>query len=573
MLKPFIWALASMVITIEAKAQSDNRTANIADADVKAFQVLRIPSVQLKETAKPIVVAIIDDAFRLDHHAIASFTYTNHSEVPNNGTDDDGNGLIDDVRGWDVADNDADASVVKGRESTFYHGTMVASIVAQVAERAMGDKAKDHIRIVPYKVVSDRASVADYTLGYNAIAHAVAANADIIVCAWGGGRYDQEQFRSVFDEAQRKGILILGATGNFFSDMVDPPASISTVHAIAAVDSTGKKVKESNYGSKVDLVGIGAFVLAAHPQGEKTYGYLDGTSAAVALVGGCAALLKAAKPDATSDMIMDALMNTAKPVDAQNTFYAGRLGAGLPDLAAAYDYLMHEGSRYLHFNGKRPMGELVLSEASTGPWSIEPLGGHLGYRFSVHGNIGSPKAVLKFFFSDTLSVSHSLSELENGVFIKGNAIRVEAEGKLGKRTTRIKYRSVPIDSTSLYCSDIRYFENDEGVITDGSGPFPYAPNCDCKWLITVAEGKRVKLRFDEFDTEGKIDFVHLFAGDGTLQENMLAKFSGPDLPPVIVSGGNQVLVWFVSSQAQHGQGWRLNYSITEEQPGVYPPVE
>jgi hypothetical protein len=571
MLKSFIWALTLVAVAIDTTAQSDEHAGNIADADVKAYEVLRIPSVQLQETDRPIVVAVIDDAFRLDHQAIASFIYTNNAEVPDNGTDDDGNGLIDDVHGWDVADNDADASVVQARESTFYHGTMVASIVAQVAERAFGHRAKDRIRILPYKVVSDRATGADYTLGYNAIDQAVAANADIIICAWGGGRYDNERFRSVFDEAQRNGILILGATGNFFSDLVDPPASISTVHAVAAVDTTGRKMPQSNYGPKVDMVGIGAYVLAAHPQGKKTYGYLDGTSAAVALVGGCAAILKAARPDATADIVMDALMNTAKPVDERNTFYAGRLGAGLPNLEAAYDYIMHKENQHRYFNEGRTMGELILSGQSTGPWNIEPAGGHKGYHFSVRHKVGSPKAVLKFFSEDTLRASYRADELPSELFVKGNGVRVEAVGKLGRQPTRIVYRSVPIDSTSLYCSDIRYFENSEGVITDGSGPQPYAPNCDCKWLITVAEGKRMKIWFDEFDTEGKIDFVHLFAGDATLQENILAKFSGSDLPPVIVSTGNQVLVWFVTSQTHHGQGWRLNYSITEEEPGVYPP--
>jgi hypothetical protein len=560
-------------IAIGANAQTDRATPSISEADLKAYEDLRVPDISSEKFKRQITVAVIDDAFNLTHQALQPFIQCTPSEIPNNGMDDDGNGFVDDAYGWDFADTDSDVSVPPGRASNFYHGTMVASIVTQLAKRGFGDDASEWVRILPVKVVSDRSSNSDYSLGYNAIGYAVGLNADIIVCAWGGGKYDSDKYERIFNEAQQKGILIIAATGNFFSEQTDPPASIASVYAIAAVDSSWHKTRPSNYGLKVDLVAPGEFVLAAHSDGGKSYGYLDGTSSATAMVGGCAAILKAARPDAAPDLLMKALKNTATPVDSLNQFYGGKLGSGFPNLTAAYDYLTHPEKHASYFSSTRPEGEIIVSATNKGSWTIDPYGGYEGLYFTGEGEWNSSKAQLKFYVKDSLVNVYGADEFPPIVFIKGGPVRFEVEGKLSKKPSFLTYASLPVDSTKLYCSGTQYFDKPSGVFTDGSRSADYAPNCDCKWLITVPEGKRVKLWFDEFDTEAKVDFVHLFAGDATLQENMLAKFSGPDLPPVIVSGGNQVLVWFVTSQTHHGKGWRLNYCITEEESGVYPPVK
>lgn len=568
----FGWVLMLVGFSSSVWSQTVETTANISQASVKAYEDLRLPDLSQNKVERKITVAVIDDAFNLSHQEIQPFLTAHSAEIPNNGIDDDGNGFVDDATGWDFADGDPDASVPVGRGSMFYHGTMVASIVTQVLKRGLGQKAWERVSILPLKVVSDRATTADYTLGYDAIAYAVSQKVDIIVCAWGGGRYDADKYQSVFNEAQRNGILIIGATGNFFSEQTDPPASIASVYAIAAVDSTWQKTKPSNYGLKVDLVAPGEFVLAAHPDGNKSYGYLDGTSSATAMVGGCAALLKASMPDASPSTIMGALKNTATPVDDRNRFYGGKLGAGFPNVGAAWDYLTHPEKRGSYFSSARPEGEIIISATDNGPWILDPTGGYEGYYFSKLGEWNSPKAHLKFFAGDSLVNSYQIDQFPTKLFVKGSPIRLEVQGKLSKKTSRLQYSSMPIDSTKLYCSGTKYFDNSSVVITDGSGNANYAPNCDCKWLITVPEGKRMKLHFDQFDTEAKVDFVYLFAGNATLQENMLAKFSGPDLPPVIVSGGDQVLVWFVTDQVRHGKGWELRYELTEDEPGAYPPV-
>ena len=100
-----------------------------------------------------------------------------------------------------------------------------------------------------------------------------------------------------------------------------------------------------------------------------------------------------------------------------------------------------------------------------------------------------------------------------------------------------------------------------------------ANRVDCKWLITVPVDKRVRLEFDAFDTQAKTDFVWIFEGEGTLPENILAKFGGPDFPPIVISGSNQVLVWFVTDGSVTSNGWGLNYTATEDTPGVFPRID
>src|SRR5436190_12470022 len=86
---------------------------------------------------KPIVIAIVDDAFRLSHRDLADLIWTNPLEIPDNRVDDDGNGHVDDVHGWDVSDDDGDVGEPASR-TDLYHGTHLAGIIAAVARTAYG---------------------------------------------------------------------------------------------------------------------------------------------------------------------------------------------------------------------------------------------------------------------------------------------------------------------------------------------------------------------------------------------------------------------------------------------------
>jgi hypothetical protein len=129
----------------------------------------------------------------------------------------------------------------------------------------------------------------------------------------------------------------------------------------------------------------------------------------------------------------------------------------------------------------------------------------------------------------------------------------------------------PIDSSTLYCNDIKYYETPVGDFSDGSGENDYANNAACKWQIKVDKTKHVKLEFDQLDTQGNADFVYVYSGTETLSENLLAKFSGQNIPPKVVSPGNEVLIWFVTDKTVSGKGWHISYSSVEDEPGFIFP--
>jgi hypothetical protein len=76
----------------------------------------------------------------------------------------------------------------------------------------------------------------------------------------------------------------------------------------------------------------------------------------------------------------------------------------------------------------------------------------------------------------------------------------------------------------------------------------------------VPEGKHILIEFDELDTQPNVDFVWIFEGDSTLPENILAKLSGHNPPPHVLSRTNKVLIWFVTDGAVTSKGWKLRYT-------------
>ncbi len=561
-----IFTVLAMGLANMLLAQADST------AGLKAYEALQIPGLQSRVSAsKPIVVAVIDDGFLLTHNMLRNYIYTNTAELPNNGVDEDTNGYMDDVQGYDVSDQDNDVSVPKGEEYTYYHGTMIAGVIVRMAEMAFGPNAHKLIRILPVKALSTTADKTYIKDGYEGIKYALTQNPDIIVCAWSGGTFDAKYY-PVMNEAYNKGIAIFGAAGNFFKEMVEPPASLPTVFAIAAIDSNLHKLHTSNYGKKIALSAPGDLVYAPHPIANNANSFIDGTSAAVALAAGAAAVLKVMKPDATHLQIIAALKNTATPIDAYNVSYAGKLGAGVPNVGAALNYLLNDKGRDAYFDSSRPEGSIVI-DASTErqEWKIEAQGGVKG----IWVYLGSiPKWARKGALTITngnglVSLTDWVASFPTTQYVPGGSVTIGYKGKQGKKPPLVlNYKMEPIDSSTLYCNETVNVTDSAGIITDGSGAANYTNHSSCKWVITAPEGKRIHLDFTQFNTQAKVDFVHLYLGSAPLQENTLAMFSGPGKPPIIISPSNQVLVWFVTDGTQTAPGWQLQYHFTDEAPFV-----
>ncbi len=518
---------------------------------------------------KSIVIAIVDDGVRITHRDLQRFIWTNPGEIAGNGIDDDGNGYVDDVHGWDVADNKNTVTLPQGRLQEFYHGTHLAGIVARIARAAYGDSAADYVKIMSVKSVSDRADRLYIKQGYKGIEYAIKAGADIIICAWGVGHISPEESK-ILDAARKKGILVVSSAGNFPEERDQFPAAHDSVLAVAGLNHENQKMERSNYGPFVSLSAPGTDIVSAGVLSDDAYEKKDGTSQATAIVAAAAALVKLQHPSYSAEMVKSCLKSSADPIEVTDKQYSAKLGAGKLNIEAAVVCSIFDRKTPVQHEFTNPQGYLhfVSPGAKSSSWTIRPQGVFKGIRFNMiplRGKAGP--GVLKFYagesFRSRLVVSYRLKDMPGSVYVPGTKAHVTFESAKGSPGTDwlLGYKAEAVNFATLYCRDTVYL-NEEGTLEDGSGAGDYSPKTDCKWLITAPKGKVIHFKFTEFDTEAKIDLLYFFNGRGT-HEKIMAIFSGPDIPPEFTTWRNEVLVWFVTDGKNQGKGWRAEYQFVD----------
>lgn len=272
----------------------------------------------LSQGSKEIVVAVIDTGLDTDHPALRENLWTNPGETgvdargkdrATNGVDDDGNGFVDDVHGWNFAGNNNDLSDSHG------HGTHVAGIIQSVAPKTP---------MMVLKYYDSNASGADNLSNtVKAIRYAIQMKAKIINYSGGGTtKYADEEL--AVREAQQKGILLVAAAGNEKSNSdIDGfyPADygLSNIISVTAIDENQRVLSSSNYGVKtVDIAAPGKSIISTLPGGK--FGTMTGTSQATAYVSGTAALLLAAGFPAEPESLISQITSTG----TDNRFLVGK---------------------------------------------------------------------------------------------------------------------------------------------------------------------------------------------------------------------------------------------------------
>ncbi|MEL7534850.1 MAG: S8 family serine peptidase, partial [Bacteroidota bacterium] len=276
------------------------------------------------------VVAVVDDAVRITHEDLAPNLWTNPGEIPNDNIDNDGNGYIDDIHGWDPADNDNDPNPPNtATNSTFTHGTHCAGIVSAATNNNLGVASIGHsIKIMSVKCTYDTASNTRiiYT-GYSGVAYAMAAGADVISMSWGGSG-SSTTLQNLFNQAHAQGIVLVAAAGNDNSSSTFYPAGYNNVIAVAATGSTDEKASFSNYGNWITVSAPGVSILSTVAGADNNYAYQSGTSMATPLVAGLCGLLKSYNTSSTPADIEACIINSADNIDVENPNFVGLLGAG-----------------------------------------------------------------------------------------------------------------------------------------------------------------------------------------------------------------------------------------------------
>lgn len=309
--------------------------------------------------SEDVIVAVLDTGVDLDHPDLKENIWNNFLEIPGNGLDDDKNGYIDDVRGWNFVDgtNDPSPQFGIGANATgINHGTLVSGIIGAVGDNStLGTGVAWKVRIMPLRVLDSKGTGNASTVEY-AIDYAVRNGAKILNLSFVGTERSITLDRAI-ERAYNAGVLVVVAAGNnstngtngidmdanpVYPACSDGPAGENWVLAVAALDTLDQKLAFSNYGNCVDLVapGLGIFNTTYHDLNSADYqtpfgGPWRGTSMAAPQVAGAAALVAAFDVSFSNKEIRDLLLSNSIPVDAVNPNFRGKLGAGKPDIAAA----------------------------------------------------------------------------------------------------------------------------------------------------------------------------------------------------------------------------------------------
>jgi subtilisin family serine protease len=312
-----------------------------------------------------VVVAVIDTGASLNHEDLKNRLWTNPNEIPGNNVDDDGNGFIDDIHGYDFTgfnpgtgtggDNDPE-DTESGDES---HGTACSSIIAGqsnngigMAGIAGGKGANDGVRIMVLRV-GTRNNI-QLAAEIAALDYAHSNGARVASMSFGGtsgGQPEEDAVNRAWDNGN--GTLVIAAAGNFTAgngENIDLPAGFENCMCVGAttifsswpVNASTALVSEqkadfSKSGPEMDIVAPGVHIISA-ASGTNLYfnspfRQFTGTSAATPVVSGLAALLFSAKPSLTAQQARDIIYNTA--IDLGQTGLDTSFGHGRIDMRFA----------------------------------------------------------------------------------------------------------------------------------------------------------------------------------------------------------------------------------------------
>jgi len=285
-----------------------------------------------------VLVGVIDTGVDYNHPDLAANMWTNPGEIPGNGVDDDGNGFIDDVHGWDFAYDDNNPM------DGHYHGTHCAGTIGGVGDNGQGVTGVCWtVKMVALKFLSDSGSgTTDDAI--DAVYYATQIGCDLTSNSWGGGGFSQA-LKDAIDDADANGSLFVAAAGNSGSNNDASPHYPSSyesenIIAVAATDHNDALAGFSCYGlTSVDLGAPGVDTLSCMPGNQ--YGTLSGTSMATPHVSGVCALVKSLMPGASTATLKSQVLSNVEPIPALNgkTVTGGRLNAFLAVQALAGPYL------------------------------------------------------------------------------------------------------------------------------------------------------------------------------------------------------------------------------------------
>lgn len=239
------------------------------------------PAIINQLSKNKVLVAVIDTGIDITHPDLESSIYTNKNEIPNNSIDDDGNGLIDDVHGWNFVD--ASSSVYDeslGLEQA--HGTHIAGIIAGLSNADQNIKPNENIEILPLQVFSNGTAYTSDIIA--AIEYAEMMGARVVNCSFGSSDYNM----ALKEAIENSNMLFICSAGNARTDLdktaIYPACfDLANIINVTSCNADGGLSYFSNYSKDlVDIAALGRDITSTLPNGK--YGIQNGTSMSTAVI-------------------------------------------------------------------------------------------------------------------------------------------------------------------------------------------------------------------------------------------------------------------------------------------------
>ncbi len=318
---------------------------------------------------RDVIVAVIDTGIDDSHEDLQGALWTNSGEIPGNGIDDDGNGYIDDIHGWNFYNGNN--IIYTGSEDS--HGTHGAGTIAATSDNGIGISGivdGNHVKIMALKALGGKNGGGDTTDLIEAIHYAEENGATICNLSLISSSNDP----ILYEAMANSNMLFICAAGNGDSRGIGVntdevpcyPASydLDNIISVANLSYDGNLHESSNYGSTtVDIAAPGTMILSTTP--GNSYGYMTGTSMAAPMVTAAAAMVYSYYDNITLADVKEILLNSVTPVDSLQdiTVSGGRLNIAN---ALSYDLSTLSGTGFTNAgrseNGTAPYIESSVND-------------------------------------------------------------------------------------------------------------------------------------------------------------------------------------------------------------------
>lgn len=318
-------------------------TPSLAGIDINILPAWEQYDAKAPEEKRQVIVAVIDTGIDYSHPELQQAMWTNPGEIPGDGIDNDQNGYIDDIHGWNFHTNSP--TIYSGTEDS--HGTHTAGTIA--AARGTGGVAgitdNQYVKLMSLKALGGPLGIGSPDAVIRAIHYAEANGASICNLSLGSSAYSEELAEAI----KNSSMLFVIACGNGdsrgqgYDTDTDPiyPASLpyDNVISVASLLFDGNLAASSNFGAvSVDLAAPGSYILSTAPGGG--YAFMTGTSMAAPMVTGVAAMLYSYRTDLSLSDLKHVLIQSARPLAS---LQGKTVSGGMLDAYAALNYGLLSG--------------------------------------------------------------------------------------------------------------------------------------------------------------------------------------------------------------------------------------